>query len=207
MFLSINNHFLYTSNGKQNYFHDFRKKDFGYEEIFVMHKPKRLVEMFGIEDPFAGLPTLNPKGLRTCQYQSITGLEKSFRNGQNRALIVLATGAGKTYTACLASYRMLAYRKYYAIKKQESLVSHIVSTRTFLLHHILKFESANNYHEIYLGIVPYILKQKANSSVCIYQAICFLPLLLYRIFIPQSTHIQPRTTRSVSPQLWHLSRE
>ena len=103
--------FLYTSNGKQHYFHDFRKKDSGYEEIFVMHKPKKLVEMLGIEDPFAGLPTLNPKGLRACQYEAITGLEKSFRNGQNRALMVLATGAGKTYTACLASYRMLAYTK------------------------------------------------------------------------------------------------
>ena len=67
--------------------------------------------MLGIEDPFAGLPTLNPKGLRACQYNAITGLEKSFRNGQNRALMVLATGAGKTYTACLASYRMLAYTK------------------------------------------------------------------------------------------------
>ena len=103
--------FLYTSNGKQHYFHDFRKKDSGYEGIFVMHKPKKLVEMLGIEDPFAGLPTLNPKGLRACQYEAITGLEKSFRNGQNRALMILATGAGKTYTACLASYRMLAYTK------------------------------------------------------------------------------------------------
>ena len=101
--------FLYTSNGKQHCFHDFRKKDSGYEYLSVMHKPKKLVEMLGIEDPFAGLPTLNPKGLRACQYEAITGLEKSFRNGQNRALMVLATGAGKTYTACLASYRMLAY--------------------------------------------------------------------------------------------------
>ena len=101
--------FLYTSNGKQHCFHDFRKKDSGYEYLSVMHKPKKLVEMLGIEDPFAGLPTLNPKGLRACQYEAITGLEKSFRNGQNRALMVQATGAGKTYTACLASYRMLAY--------------------------------------------------------------------------------------------------
>ena len=101
--------FLYTSNGKQHCFHDFRKKDSGYEYLSVMHKPKKLVEMLGIEDPFAGLPTLNPKGLRACQYEAITGLEKSFRNGQNKALMILATGAGKTYTACLASYRMLAY--------------------------------------------------------------------------------------------------
>ena len=101
--------FLYTSNGKQFYCRDFRETNSVYTEIFVMHKPKKLVEMLGIEDPFAGLPTLNPKGLRACQYEAIIGLEKSFRNGQNRALMVLATGAGKTYTACLASYRMLAY--------------------------------------------------------------------------------------------------
>ena len=103
--------FIYTSNGKHHYCRDIRKKDSTYEAISVMHKPKKLVEMLGIEDPFAGLPTLNPKGLRACQYNAITGLEKSFRNGQNRALMVLATGAGKTYTACLASYRMLAYTK------------------------------------------------------------------------------------------------
>ncbi|MBQ6799877.1 MAG: DEAD/DEAH box helicase family protein, partial [Bacteroidaceae bacterium] len=103
--------FLYTSNGKQLYFRDFRKEDSDYEEISVMHKPKKMVDMLGIEEPFAGLPTLNPKGLRACQYEAITGLEKSFRNGHNRALMVLATGAGKTYTACLASYRMLAYTK------------------------------------------------------------------------------------------------
>ncbi len=65
--------------------------------------------MLGIDDPFAGLPVLNSKGLRTCQFEAITELEKSFRTGQSRALMVLATGAGKTYTACLAAYRMLAY--------------------------------------------------------------------------------------------------
>lgn len=47
--------------------------------------------------------------MRDCQYEAVTELEKSFRIGQNRALMVLATGAGKTYTACLTAYRMLAY--------------------------------------------------------------------------------------------------
>ena len=44
-----------------------------------------------------------------AKYEAVTELEKSFRSGQSRALMVLATGAGKTYTACLAAYRMLAY--------------------------------------------------------------------------------------------------
>ena len=68
-----------------------------------------LVKRLGIEDAFAGLPTLKKKGLRDCQYEAVTELEKSFRSGQNRALMVLATGAGKTYAACLATYRMLSY--------------------------------------------------------------------------------------------------
>ncbi len=101
--------FLYKSNGRQFYFRDFREQDSIYEDIYTMHKPKRMAEMLGMEDPFAGLPTLNKKGLRDCQYEAISELEKSFRSGQNRALMVLATGAGKTYTACLASYRMLAF--------------------------------------------------------------------------------------------------
>ncbi len=66
-------------------------------------------QRLGIEDAFAGLPTLKKKGLRDCQYEAVTELEKSFRAGQNRALMVLATGVGKTYTACLAAYRMLSY--------------------------------------------------------------------------------------------------
>ena len=101
---------LYKSNGKEIEFLDYRKRettDWG--TINRIHTPKEIVKMLGIEDPFAGLPTLRKKGLRDCQYEAVSELEKSFRSGQNRALMVLATGAGKTYTACLTAYRMLSY--------------------------------------------------------------------------------------------------
>ena len=100
---------LYKSNGKVVLFQDFRVSNTEWEEINRIHTPKEIVDMLGIDDPFAGLPVLSSKGLRACQFEAITELEKSFRTGQNRALMVLATGAGKTYTACLAAYRMLAY--------------------------------------------------------------------------------------------------
>lgn len=100
---------LYKSNAKVVDFQDYRKSNVEWEEINRIHTPKEIVDMLGIDDPFAGLPVLNSKGLRTCQFEAITELEKSFRTGQSRALMVLATGAGKTYTACLAAYRMLAY--------------------------------------------------------------------------------------------------
>ena len=101
--------FIYLSNGENTYFRDCRIEDSDLEEINRIHTPKEMVKMLGINDPYAGLPTLKKKGLRDCQYEAITELENSFRAGQNRALIVLATGAGKTYTACLAAYRFLAY--------------------------------------------------------------------------------------------------
>ena len=101
--------FIYQSNGVETYFRDCRIADSDLEEINRIHTPKEIVKMLGIEDQYAGLPTLRKKGLRDCQYEAITELESSFRAGQNRALIVLATGAGKTYTACLASYRFLAF--------------------------------------------------------------------------------------------------
>lgn len=101
--------FIFTSNGKDLYFCDFREQDSYFKQIMSIPTPHELVEKLGIEDIFAGLPTLKKKGLRDCQYEAVTELEKSFRNGQNRALMVLATGAGKTYTACLTAYRMLSY--------------------------------------------------------------------------------------------------
>ena len=100
---------IYLSNGKELLFKDARIPGSTYQKLDAMHTPKEMVKLAGINSFFAGLPTLDPKGLRDCQYEAITNLEASFRNSQRKALIVLATGAGKTFTACLAAYRFLAY--------------------------------------------------------------------------------------------------
>lgn len=99
----------YVSNGKELYYRDLRDPDGFYEPLKKIHTPKEITRMLGIKDFYAALPTLQKRGLRDCQFEAISELEKSFRAGQNRALMVLATGAGKTYTACLATYRMLNY--------------------------------------------------------------------------------------------------
>ena len=99
----------YVANSRDLMFYDTRKSNSEFEYCKKIHTPKEVKKLLGLEDDYVGLPMLNPKGLRACQYEAITELEKSYRNGENRALMVLATGAGKTYTACLASYRMLAF--------------------------------------------------------------------------------------------------
>ena len=100
---------IYLSNGKELLFKNTKIPGSTYQKLDAMHTPKEMVKLAGINSFFAGLPTLDPKGLRDCQYEAITNLEASFRNSQRKALIVLATGAGKTFTACLAAYRFLAY--------------------------------------------------------------------------------------------------
>lgn len=101
---------VYLSNGKELFFKNLQDNSMDdYTPLNEMHSPKDIVKLTGISSYFAGLPTLKRKGLRDCQYDAITNLEKTFRDGQKKALVVLATGAGKTYTACLAAYRLLTY--------------------------------------------------------------------------------------------------
>lgn len=100
---------IYLSNGKTVLFKNGNDPEAEYEEINRIHTPKEITRMLGLADEYSALPALKKSGLRDCQFEAITELEKSFRCGQNRALMVLATGAGKTYTACLAAYRFLSY--------------------------------------------------------------------------------------------------
>ena len=55
------------------------------------------------------LPHLDPAGLRACQIGAIDNLEASFKADRPRALIQMATGSGKTYTAITAVYRLLKH--------------------------------------------------------------------------------------------------
>lgn len=107
--------FVYFSNGKDLLFKDLRTPEINYWTITEMHSPYELVKLANLSNdseeisPFAGLPHLSPKGLRKCQFEAVSELEKSFRRGGKRALMVLATGAGKTFTACMVAYRLLSY--------------------------------------------------------------------------------------------------
>lgn len=101
--------FVFISNGKDLIFRDMRVQATEYTYLSNIHTPKELSALAGIKSYFAGLPKLQKRGLRDCQYEAITNLEASFRDGHDRALMVLATGAGKTYAACMAAYRLLSY--------------------------------------------------------------------------------------------------
>ena len=59
----------------------------------------------------ARFPELDPTGLRPAQIKAVVNLEESFKNNRPRALIQMATGAGKTYTAITFIYRLLKFAK------------------------------------------------------------------------------------------------
>ena len=79
-----------------------------------MHSPKYIVKDLKapIKSDFAMLPAV-PEAksgkLRKCQHEAISEVELSFKRGINRCLLDLATGSGKTFTACMMSYRALNY--------------------------------------------------------------------------------------------------
>ena len=100
---------VYLANGKKILFKNLLKPDSEYTELAEMHSPKQMLKLIGVNSEFGALPKLDKRGLRDCQYRAEIGFEFSLKAGKKRALAVLATGAGKTYLACLASYRLLNY--------------------------------------------------------------------------------------------------
>lgn len=99
---------IYLSNGEETLY-KCTSTDNEYKPVSRIHTPKEVAKMLNLSSYFAGLPVVPKRGLRDCQYEAITELEKSFRQGYKKALMVLATGSGKTYAACTAAYRFLSY--------------------------------------------------------------------------------------------------
>ena len=100
---------VYIANGKKLYFKNMLKPESDYVELSEMHSPKKMLQLIGQVSEYGALPRLDKRGLRDCQYRAETEFEKSIKSGKKKSLAVLATGSGKTYLACLASYRLLNY--------------------------------------------------------------------------------------------------
>lgn len=100
---------VYLANGKKIYFKNMLEPDSDYVEINKMHSPKKMLNLIKKDSIYGSLPRIERKGLRDCQYRAEIEFENSLRSGKRKALSILATGSGKTYLACLASYRLLNY--------------------------------------------------------------------------------------------------
>ncbi|MFQ5629608.1 MAG: type I restriction-modification enzyme R subunit C-terminal domain-containing protein [bacterium] len=105
--------FLYQSTGVETRFTDNRDPKPRSRETFTFHRPETLREWLNQPDTLrtrlTQLPELNPGGLRDCQVRAIRNLDRSFADNRPRALIQMATGSGKTYTAITVIYRLLKF--------------------------------------------------------------------------------------------------
>jgi type I restriction enzyme, R subunit len=107
--------FIFEATGRITRFTDFADPAPRSREIFQFQRPEVLARLLGEEKPLRSrlndLPELEPEGLRQCQFQAIGSLEQSLKENRPRALVQMATGAGKTFTAITSVYRLLKHAR------------------------------------------------------------------------------------------------
>ncbi len=105
--------FDYEATGEETLFSDRADPQRRSRRLFGFHRPKTLLAWLraqsSLRNRLQTLPALDPAGLRACQVEAIQGIEASLKADRPRALVQMATGAGKTFTAATLSYRLLAH--------------------------------------------------------------------------------------------------
>jgi type I restriction enzyme R subunit len=105
--------FVYESTGTITRFTDYRDPKPRGRNVFSFHKPETMAAWLKKEKSLRArlkdFPPLNEEGLRPAQIKAVKNLETSFKNNRPKALIQMATGAGKTFTAATFVYRLLKF--------------------------------------------------------------------------------------------------
>ena len=107
--------FAYESTGSVTQFTNLLDPHARSREIFTFHRPEELIRLATLESQFrtnlCKMPELVTTGLWDVQVESLRNLERSLSDNYPRSLIQMATGSGKTFTACSASYRLIKFGK------------------------------------------------------------------------------------------------
>ena len=110
--------FRYESTGVETFFADDREPQARSRRVFSFHQPETLLAWVQDDDTLRGrlrrmnaMYPLIEEGLWPPQVEAINNLERSFADDKPRALIQMATGSGKTYTAVTFIYRLIKSAK------------------------------------------------------------------------------------------------
>ena len=107
--------FAYEATDKLVRFTDYNDVNYRSREVFSFFRPEELNRLLHQQDTIRNnmrhFPALDETGFRRCQVTAINNLDDSFAHNKPRALVQMATGAGKTFTAITAAYRLLKYGK------------------------------------------------------------------------------------------------
>nr|BFF38443.1 hypothetical protein BACY1_02480 [Tenacibaculum mesophilum] len=105
--------FVYESTGTVTRFTDYRDPKPRGRNVFSFHKPETLADWIKsgstLRQRLLTMPDLDETGLRPAQVVAVKNLEHSFKKNRPKALIQMATGAGKTFTAATFVYRLLKH--------------------------------------------------------------------------------------------------
>ncbi|MCF7959378.1 MAG: DEAD/DEAH box helicase family protein [Pirellula sp.] len=105
--------FAYESTGTECRFTNRKEPDARSRLVFTFHRPEELIRLVNLDQQVRGLlkamPELNTGNLWKVQIESIQNLEQSLAANRPRALIQMATGSGKTFTAVNFCYRLIKY--------------------------------------------------------------------------------------------------
>ncbi|MGY2132372.1 type I restriction endonuclease subunit R [Hymenobacter sp. HD11105] len=105
----------YEANGSEVRFRDLRDPNSRSRNVYNFHRPETLRAWLNddvtLRHRLQSLPALVTTGLRDCQVEAISNLEESLSYDRPRALIQMATGSGKTFTAVSLIYRLLKFAK------------------------------------------------------------------------------------------------
>ena len=105
--------FAYETTGTATQFTNALEPEYRSREVFSFHGPEELVRLATkaqqLRQLLRDMPPLDVGQLWKVQLQSITNLDKSLAENRPRALIQMATGSGKTFTAVNFCYRLIKY--------------------------------------------------------------------------------------------------
>jgi type I restriction enzyme R subunit len=105
--------FLFESNGAVTYFTNGFDPVPRSRQVFNFPRPETLAEWLAQPAPLRArlkeMPPLDEARLWTVQARAIRNLEQSFARADPRALVQMATGSGKTFTAVNVAYRLLKF--------------------------------------------------------------------------------------------------
>ena len=107
--------FAYEATDKLTRFTDYNDEKYRSRTVFSFHRPETLASLIRRNDTIRNnmkhFPEFDGAGFRDCQITAIKTLDQSLAENKPRALVQMATGAGKTFTAITAAYRMLKFGK------------------------------------------------------------------------------------------------
>lgn len=172
--------FCYQSTGVETRFTNGLDPDPRSRNVFSFHKPETLLELLTEDVPadalqaaerfsifnkpatfykrLQKLPPLIEEGLWSAQIKAIKNLEKSLSENRPRALIQMATGSGKTFTAVTFIYRLLKFAK-------AKRVLFLVDRKTLGNQTLKEFQQYDSPYSPYKFTEEFIVQHLQSGSI------------------------------------------